>query len=294
MNNIGELYYKEYYKEVNFEYIFKKNIDRDDEALIKSNEALIKTKNDNLKKSKLLLIENPIIAIINEEEANKLVIKAKISYPGLVTGIGLVHGSKRLKGAFNLGMHFDYTTGMPVVYGSSVKGVLRDYFTRSYCNDEKCYDDDLFRDIYKNKGIDVKDLFEDIFNGKKRDKSKDVIENGVLKKGYVYKSIYERDIFFDAVITNAYSDGRETHLLEDDSITPHTEGPLKNPIPITMLKIAPGCEIEFRFLLHKYKFEDKEFGADQKLKLFGHILERVGVGAKTNVGYGQLELLPKK
>lgn len=292
MNNIGELYYKEYYKGINFEYIFKKNIDGDDEALIKSNEALIKAKNDNLKKTELLPIENPVTAI-NKEKA-MLVINAKIAYPGLVTGIGLVHDSKRLKGAFNLGMHFDYTTGMPVVYGSSVKGVLRDYFMRSYCKDKQCYDDDLFQDICENKGIDVEDLFEDIFNGKKRDKSKDVIENGVLKKGYVYKSIYERDIFFDAVITNAYSDDRGTHLLEDDSITPHTEGPLKNPIPITMLKIAPGCEIEFRFLLHKYKFEGKEFGADKKLKLFGHILERVGVGAKTNVGYGQLELLPKK
>lgn len=286
-NNIGELFYKEYYKGVNFEYIFKKDIDGDNEALIKANEALIKVKNDNLKDSELLLIENPVTAI-NKEKA-ELVIKAKIAYPGLVTGIGLIHDSKGLKGAFNLGMHFDYTTGMPVVYGSSVKGVLRDYFTRSYCKDTEYYDDDLFRDIYKEKEIDVKDLFEDIFNGKKRDKSKDVIENGVLKKGYVFKSIYERDIFFDAVITEAYSDGREIHLLEDDSITPHTEGPLKNPIPITMLKIAPGCEIEFRFLLHKYKFEDKEFGAEEKIELFEKILKAVGVGAKTNVGYGQLE-----
>lgn len=280
-NNIGELFYKEYYKDIDFHYIFQENRNE-----VKNNS--IKRKNEQLKDSELVLIENPVIAI--NEEKTEQVIQAKIAYPGLVTGIGLVHDSKRLTGAFNLGMHFDYTIGMPVVYGSSVKGVLRNYFMRSYCKDKKSYDDDLFKDIGE-KGIDVKDLFEDIFNGRKRDKSEDVIKNGELEKGYVYKSIYERDIFFDAVIIEAF---QNKHLLEDDVITSHRNNPLKNPIPISMLKIAPGCTIEFRFLLHKYKFEDKEFGADEKLKLFERILERVGVGAKTNVGYGQLELLPKK
>jgi CRISPR-associated protein Cmr6 len=77
--------------------------------------------------------------------------------------------------------------------------------------------------------------------------------------------------------------------LEDDSITPHGDNPLKNPLPITMLKIAPGCEIEFRFRLVDSVVDGKVFKKEDKLKLFENILKTVGVGAKTNVGYGQLE-----
>jgi CRISPR/Cas system CMR subunit Cmr6 (Cas7 group RAMP superfamily) len=36
-------------------------------------------------------------------------------------------------------------------------------------------------------------------------------------------------------------------------------------------------------------FGEKVFKKEDKLKLFENILKTVGVGAKTNVGYGQLE-----
>lgn len=235
VNNIGKLFYKDYYKEVNFENVIKG---------IESSPGQI---NQQIKKSDHLTIANPIGA----EECSSF--QAKILYPGLVTGVGLEHNSKSIKGGYNLGMHFDYTWGMPVVYGSSVKGVLREYFKEFYEGD-----------------IDSQKLEEDIFAG---------------KSGNENKSIYHRDIFFDAVITKTY----KGHLLEDDSITPHKDGPLKNPTPITMLKIAPGCEIEFRFRLVDSVVDGKVFTKEDKLKLFENILKTVGVGAKTNVGYGQLE-----
>ena len=237
INNIGKLFYKDYYKEVNFENVING---------IESSPGQI---NQKIKRSAHLTIANPI----GTEECSSF--RAKILYPGLVTGVGLEHNSKNIKGGYNLGMHFDYTWGMPVVYGSSVKGVLREYFKEFYELKE-----------FKKEGIEANDLFEDIFNGGK-------------------KSIYHRDIFFDAVITNTYNG----HLLEDDSITPHKDGPLRNPLPITMLKIAPGCEIEFRFRLVDSVFGEKVFKKEDKLKLFENILKTVGVGAKTNVGYGQLE-----
>ena len=237
INNIGKLFYKDYYKEVNFENVING---------IESSPGQI---NQKIKRSAHLTIANPI----GTEECSSF--RAKILYPGLVTGVGLEHNSKNIKGGYNLGMHFDYTWGMPVVYGSSVKGVLREYFKDFYELKE-----------FKKEGIEANDLFEDIFNGGK-------------------KSIYHRDIFFDAVITNTYNG----HLLEDDSITPHKDGPLRNPLPITMLKIAPGCEIEFRFRLVDSAFGEKVFKKEDKLKLFENILKTVGVGAKTNVGYGQLE-----
>lgn len=234
INNIGKLFYKDYYEGLEYDYVF------DDSKSKLKNDV-----NGRIKSSALVKIENP---------ACQDVLSATVLYPGLVTGTGLVHDSKNIEGGYNLGMHFDYTWGMPVVYGSSVKGVLRQYFEEFFLEDKDC------------KKSDVKPLCKAIFEGGDR-------------------SIYERDIFFDAVITEGYN-GR---ILDDDSITPHTDGPLKNPVPITMLKIAPGCKIEFRFRLHDSVIDGKTYSVDFKKRLFKKILGTVGVGAKTNVGYGQLK-----
>ena len=51
----------------------------------------------------------------------------KVLYPGLVTGIGIEHEAN-IKGEFKLGIHLDYLTGMPIIYGSTVKGILRSAF----------------------------------------------------------------------------------------------------------------------------------------------------------------------
>ena len=239
--NISKLFFKDYFKEgngFNFNHVLVNNGTPDES-----------TKNEILRRNKEIkgveLKQIPALSIVNVEP-----LSLKIAYPGLITGIGLVHDSKKMDGAYNLGMHFDYTWGMPIVYGSSVKGVLRQYFKEYYEGD-----------------LDVDELIEDIFEGGK-------------------KSIYKRDIFFDAVITRTYNNG---HLLEDDSITPHGDNPLKEPTPITMLKIAPGCTIEFRFHLEDSKVKSGVLEKGEKRELFKKILEAVGVGAKTNVGYGQFE-----
>ena len=78
-------------------------------------------------------------------------------------------------------------------------------------------------------------------------------------------------------------------ILGPDSITPHGNNLLKNPMPITFRKIGPGCELEFRFKLVDSKIGDKTFSAVSKKALFEEILKTVGIGAKTNVGYGQLK-----
>lgn len=236
--NISKLFFKDYFEErngFNFNHVISGS-EPDDNT-----QKEVKNRNRTIKGVELIPI--PSLSLIQNN-----CFSLKIAYPGLVTGIGLIHDSKKLEGAYNLGMHFDYTWGMPIVYGSSVKGVLRQYFKEFY------------------KGKNKEELFDDIFNGNK-------------------KSIYHRDIFFDAVITKTH----EGHLLEDDSITPHGDNPLKNPLPITMLKIAPGCTIEFRFRLVDSIVGGKVFTKEQKKELFEKILKTVGVGAKTNVGYGQFE-----
>lgn len=274
IQNIGKLFYKDYYKKIDFRYV----LDKEKEG---SQDNEIARMNNKIKNSSLVRISNSLADHHFQE---------RVAYPGLVTGTGMIHDSKKLAGGYNLGMHFDYTFGMPNVYGSSVKGVLRSYFKQAHVRTmqpdgtEVISYDDLFVPIIQ-RGIDIDELFEDIFNGRKL--KKDVEGNPI----YINKSIYKRDIFYDAVVVTAYRDRNGImHVVDDDSITPHKEGPLKDPVPITMLKIAPGCIIEFRFYLNDFiSYEGKIFKAEEKLKLFKDILEIVGVGAKTNVGYGQLE-----
>jgi CRISPR-associated protein Cmr6 len=70
-----------------------------------------------------------------------------------------------------------------------------------------------------------------------------------------------------------------------DYITPHKDGPLKNPTPLPFLKILPGVTVNFQFQLHDGYY----LKAKGKLELFRKILLDFGVGAKTNVGYGQFQ-----
>lgn len=254
--NIHKLFYKDYYNGVDFNYIFEENGEGAERTAI----------NNRIKGSSLVKIEEPFKELINRKME---IIRARVLYPGLVTGVGIIHGSKKIKGGYNLGMHFDYVMGMPVVYGSSVKGVLRSYF-------KEFFKDDIEELKQKVKKEDIEDLFEEIFNGRRK-----------LDGRYKQKPLYERDFFFDAVIVEGY----QGKILVDDSITPHGDNPLKNPIPIPMLKIAPGCVMEFRFALGDSIINGKIYSSDWKCKIFKKILGTVGVGAKTNVGYGQLEIL---
>lgn len=256
--NLHQYYYKDYFGEKPEEILDPKdNQNRRrihaslnwEDTKCKENPLILKKRNTRLTEGGLLeVIQNPL--------DTRDTFQLKIIYPGLVTGIGINHEAT-IEGEFKLGVHFDWTYGMPVVYGSSVKGVLRSYFEEFYNQTDG--------------QPSVEDAFDDIFNGGK-------------------KSIYQRDIFFDAVLVNADEQGR---ILCSDSITPHGDNPLKNPIPITFLKIAPGCKLEFRFKLVDTVIvkDDKALilTAAQKLGIFKTILTTVGIGAKTNVGYGQLK-----
>lgn len=244
MRNLHKYYYKDYFAGADFSPL----LNGGDSAM-----RDLKEKNQNLCSPNLL-------KVIEKSPLVNMVFTLEIQYPGLVTGVGIKHETK-IEGEFKLGVHFDWTHGMPVVYGSSVKGVLRAWFKEFY------------KPTTDQPSVD--DAFDSIFEGKENGKS---------------KSIYERDIFFDAVIVEADSKGR---ILASDSITPHGgenhDNPLKNPTPLTFMKIASGCRMEFRFKLVDTIIDDKKFTAAQKKTLFEEILKTVGVGAKTNVGYGQLK-----
>lgn len=258
MRNLHKAYYKDYFKDLDFGYLLNNT---------EGPKSEIKRRNGELTASNLLQII-PKNSLVNQS------FELQVAYPGLVTGVGINHEAK-IEGEFKLGVHFDWTYGMPVVYGSSVKGVLRCAFIEKQKNGKVVKYDDYFLKEVTNREwsqAEIKILFDAIFEG--RDLEGDNL------------SIYDRDIFFDAVISRADAKGR---ILCSDSITPHGDNPLRNPIPITFLKIAPGCTMEFRFKLHDTDLgEGKILTAVQKKTLFEEILKTVGIGAKTNVGYGQL------
>lgn len=237
----------------------------------------------------------PLSRLVNDNADTT--IKLKTTYPGLVTGIGVTHQSKS-KGELMLGFEFDYTSGMPVIRGHSLKGALRSAFPQKHNRDVKhkpekayqiyCW---LNRLTFTREGImefqRTPELYEtvvsyenEIFDGK---------INGRLI------SNYKQDVFFDSYITIAslFPDTRNQYL-GDDSITPHAKrgipyekAMLTDPVPLPFLKILPGIEIEFRFKLN----ENGLLSIEMKKHLFKEILLSQGIGAKTNVGYGQFETI---
>jgi CRISPR-associated protein Cmr6 len=273
--NIGYLYYKEY-----FEDFFKRGLKPQED----SEESTRYFGNKNK-----IIIGNSIVYEIEEiNSIGKDKLYFKTTYPGLLIGSGYNHIIS-CKDEFKLGFEFDYTTGLPVINGSSVKGMLRSMFysKEDPLVDEKMkYINDLISDLGKNYQVSsldkFKELTDQIFEGKNKDKS---------------ISMSDRDIFFEAVIDIVETkklNRNNINLLGEDFITPHNENELKNPTPLKFIKVMPNVVWRFQFDL-KDSFEnesgrkDYELKAIDKKRLFERIILDLGIGAKTNVGYGRLE-----
>jgi CRISPR-associated protein Cmr6 len=219
--NIGWLFYKDYFRNIDYA-----NLDNSD------NEKKIKVKVANI------ISQTPEItdAIV----LGNTHFTATTTYPGLLLGSGNSHELPHVKEQAILGFHFDYTSGLPVIQGSSLKGVLRSAFKHP----------EYIQELMNDESINIKDLESEIF------------ENN--------------DVFFDVTISHA-----ESRILGDDFITPHAD-PLKDPKPLRFIKVLP--DITFRF---DFELSDGTVSKEKKRKLFENILEDLGLGAKTNVGYGK-------
>lgn len=189
-------------------------------------------------------------------------------YPGLLLGIGELHETG-IKEEIQGGFSFDYVTGLPVIMGSTLKGMLRSYFESS--NDEiKNQKQKMIRDkLGKNESFSVDNLMVDIFE--------------------------HNDVFL-----GGYPICKDEEIFSLDYITPHVDQKtnkinlLKGPNVIKLLKVRPGIEFQFFFILNDYMVEDKESGKritlvtkEEKKNLFKKLLLFGGIGAKTNVGFGQ-------
>lgn len=224
--------------------------------------------------------------------------KLQTIYPGLLSGSGYTHEIGEIEEEFQLGFFFDHTTGLPVIPASSIKGVLRyacevnkgDYLKQKL-TDLKIETSSYFEAITtKNKKgkevVNPSEFVYNIFEGKLLEKD----EQGQVKYDKQGKpiveqniSIYERDIFLDAfpILSNGA-------LFGSDYITPHGDNPLQNPIPIKFLRVQPEVTFQFQFDLKNKN--SNGITAEQKKQLFQQIILDLGLGAKTNVGYGQFKI----
>lgn len=196
---------------------------------------------------------------------NTLSFALRTTYPGLIIGSGYNHptGEKDSDNAsdFQLGFYFDHTTGMPIIPGSTVKGVLKSVFPK------KCEPGEV-----------------------KSEKIK-YINQTLHKDEFINESNWEtlfdkEDVFFDAYISGIPFDSDK--IFAEDYVTPHKDQ-FKDPVPIRFLKIAPGIVFCFQFKLNDSCIENtQKITKKEKLDLFKQILLDFGIGAKRNVGYGNL------
>ncbi len=205
----------------------------------------------------------------------------KTSNPGLLVGTGLMHeagltdrAGKKVEGEFKLGMQFDYTTGLPYIPGSSIKGVIRSIFPDNYKSESDTDKQNRIKYLQSLPQLKQKN-YEDII------RLKNIMFEGIGDDGKPLP-FGKRDIFYDAFII---AGDEKTRIFDSDFITPH-KNPLKNPIPLMLMKVRPGVSIEMRFNLH-----DGVISKEDKLELIKTIIMDLGVGAKTNVGYGRLDFV---
>ncbi len=203
----------------------------------------------------------------------------QVLYPGLLLGMGYEHSKlpkeyfdcknkmekeeekKELKNKnfIESGFSFDYVSGLPYLPGSSLKGVLRSVFIN------KAYV------INTLKGIGFV-----LDNDNDNDKEYESLELELFEN---------KEVFLDSYpIIKKDSES----ILAVDYIVHHQDEFGNNNVN-TILKVKSGVIFRFNFRLTDGKLISK----DKKLKFFKQIILDMGVGARTNVGFGKFQELSK-
>ncbi len=316
--NIGWLYFKDYQRQgISPVALFQNAPNGKNETKRKEYfENHFKEKNKTILEQ--VFSSNISSALISELAKSNIPLKT--TYPGLTLGTGYTHEINET-GEFKLGFFFDHTTGYPCIPGSTVKGCLRSMFPQKEHDDsdelsnerEKYnYLASVIRELSNlEEGLIAENELGEEYDQKEHPKRKAFIDQLELeifegmkpfekKDGTIENQpicIYERDIFFDAYLVstqhpaiNRSSYKNQKPFIGDDYITPHINrkkpelSPFTNPIPLMFLKILPEVTIQFQF-----DVKDGLLSKLQKEELFCCLLLDFGIGAKTNVGYGQFE-----
>lgn len=208
--------------------------------------------------------------------------KLKTCYPGLLCGSGytcqVLSDSIPKEEMYQLGLYFDHTTGLPIIPGSSLKGVLRAVFPEKISDNEN--------DKKKKEREEIKRKYiAKLIGGDQTISISMVIELGHKIFG-TSDDGQGSGIFMDAYPVSL---GTKKDLFADDYITPHGDV-LKDPVPIKFLKVAPGVTFQFDFILQPVTVSENEqtitLDPAKQLDIFKSILLDWGIGAKRNVNYG--------
>ena len=247
-NNMNYYFNVEYFEGINF----KLNSENKDD--VKKREKLIADNNKKITEFQFNAV-SPLNACKNMKGYET--VEVYTVYPGLLVGTGYPH-DVAIKGAIKQGFSFDYVTGLPYIPGSSLKGMLRAYFPDDRKDAEKNAEfTELIRGILNKPDLDAKKFKENIF------------ENN--------------DIFLGAYPMS----GKESKLMEMEYITSHKEK-FKNPNPISLVKIRPGIKFQFAFILSDYVENGNILVShSEKKTLFEELIILMGIGAKTNTGFGR-------
>lgn len=264
--NMSYIYYHEYFeglkvvKEEKNATVFELKEVSKGKGKFKTSEEQFRERNKALQDFEFDLSMSPLKDLPNIQTFSLTTV-----YPGLMIGIGNPHDLKS-KGSLYSGFSFDYVTGLPYIPGSSVKGVLKSVFPTK---------EDTEEDINIQKMGYIKSILSAELTDEQIYELKDnIFENN--------------DAFLDAYPCPTSKNKTQQKCLALEFITPHSDI-IKNPIPINCLKIKPGVSFTFAFYLKDSHLSDGiNITVDQKLKLFKTILTDIGIGAKTNVGFGQL------
>ncbi len=245
----------------NVEYFENFEIPRPTEKASQETIETIKRRNQDMEAFSFREIEIPVAELEGlsyEKRFSYHSFQLYTKYPGLLIGIGYPHDIK-VDGAVKCGFLFDYVSGLPYLSGSALKGMLRSYFPNAVYSDEKSKECGAYVRGLLNKGEDF-DL-----RG---------LENNIFE--------------YNDVFLGAYPNVRENEggILKMEFITPHEK--FKDPNPISILKVKPNVPFLFSFLLTDYSKGGKKIvGAEEKLDLFRKLVLDMGIGAKTNVGFGR-------
>jgi len=288
--NLGWLYYKKYFVEP--ECVHDKKNDANN-----AGKDTIANRNHTITQRKLQDCKQQFD--INAPHGFPL----KTTYPGLLIGSGYTHeyGDRMDKDdAIKIGFFFDNVTGLPSVSGHGVKGILRSPFPNHKNEKYKNEKAELIIALLQEKGVNAEEKFntylrvksiigyqynalnfahllgELIFEGNEPVMLKD------NKLVYQQMPLSQKDVFHDSYLLCGNS---ENLFLANDYIT-HHENPLRNPNPVQFLKILPSVSLQFQFDL-----KDNLITANEKQGLFLALIITLGVGAKTNVGYGQMDIV---
>lgn len=216
-------------------------------------------------------------------------------YPGLTIGLGIDH-DLALPGVIKAGFSLDTITGLPYIPGSSLKGLFRSAFRFGQGQDDKkAYLLGLIGEVepaFCNKELSNLEeaIFEhgDVFLGAFPKQPKDENNQGALLGiDYItpHGNANTKNDALKASNTTPNEGNQESGDEKDSDKQAINYDAFKEPNPIPILKVKPEVTFTFAFLLK----DGGGLSAEQKCQLFELLLCDLGIGAKTNVGFGQFK-----